>query len=58
MGKRIEDCWCFTTRISADLLERTPDEQRGKTCICPNCATPETSRGIHLELQEPREQRS
>jgi hypothetical protein len=33
-----EDCWCFSTPISAEALARLTDEQIDKSCLCPACA--------------------
>ena len=33
-----DDCWCFTTPISAEALARLSEEQIDKSCLCPNCA--------------------
>ncbi|MFC0395063.1 cysteine-rich CWC family protein [Paenibacillus mendelii] len=31
------DCWCFHTKIPAELIKRIPEEMRGKVCICRTC---------------------
>jgi hypothetical protein len=31
-------CWCRSVRIDADVLDRVPEGQRGRVCICPKCA--------------------
>jgi hypothetical protein len=31
-------CWCFSTSIPADVLERIPEEARGTACVCAKCA--------------------
>ncbi len=33
----VHDCWCFSTPITADALERLPAEQRNRACLCPRC---------------------
>lgn len=37
-AQAVTDCWCFHTPIPRQLLEELPAEQRGKSCLCPNCA--------------------
>ncbi|MEY4592744.1 MAG: hypothetical protein RIR18_1639 [Pseudomonadota bacterium] len=32
-----EGCWCESITISAEILERIPDAQRGKSCVCRIC---------------------
>ena len=36
-------CWCFDTPIAEGALERIPAEQRGRACICRQCATGHSS---------------
>ena len=31
------NCWCHNVVIPKDLLERVPEEQKGKFCICYFC---------------------
>jgi hypothetical protein len=31
-------CWCKNVKFSTQALERVPEEQRGKVCLCPRCA--------------------
>jgi hypothetical protein len=31
-------CWCFSTKVPADVLERVPQEARDKVCVCEACA--------------------
>ncbi|QNP50315.1 cysteine-rich CWC family protein [Diaphorobacter aerolatus] len=38
-----ESCWCMKESISPEALARVPDEQQGKSCICPQCARPVTT---------------
>lgn len=37
-GLRAADCWCMAAPVSRAALDRVPQEQRGKRCICPRCA--------------------
>lgn len=30
-------CWCVTTKIPKGLLEKIPQEKRGKACVCKRC---------------------
>ncbi|MEO8000113.1 MAG: cysteine-rich CWC family protein [Gemmatimonadaceae bacterium] len=30
-------CWCFSTPMARDAIERIPSEQRGLACVCRNC---------------------
>lgn len=32
------DCWCMVTDIAPDVLARIPPAQRGRACICAQCA--------------------
>ena len=32
-------CWCADVVISAEVLRRIPEAERGKACICRECAT-------------------
>ncbi len=32
-------CWCMSTPISPDVLERVPADLREVACICERCAT-------------------
>nr|WP_157719046.1 cysteine-rich CWC family protein [Halopseudomonas salegens] len=38
-GQTVADCWCMSASISPDALERIPQDQINKTCICQACAT-------------------
>ncbi|MCQ4296325.1 cysteine-rich CWC family protein [Pseudomonas stutzeri] len=37
-----QPCWCFTTPIPAQALERMPAALRNQVCICPRCARGES----------------
>ncbi len=30
-------CWCNTTKVPKELLDRVPEEQKGKACVCRDC---------------------
>ena len=30
-------CWCASVHIARELLDRLPDAQRGRTCVCRGC---------------------
>lgn len=32
------ECWCFTARIPPETLERIPEAERGRRCVCARCA--------------------
>lgn len=32
-----ETCWCFSIEVPKKLLEKIPEEKRGKACICEKC---------------------
>jgi Cysteine-rich CWC len=34
-----EPCWCAKIEVSADAISKIPEEMRGKSCICHNCAS-------------------
>jgi hypothetical protein len=36
-GEPASRCWCQDAEISDELMERVPEEARGKACICPRC---------------------
>jgi len=31
-------CWCTSVHIPVEVIARIPAEQRGRACICLNCA--------------------
>ncbi|WP_419871875.1 cysteine-rich CWC family protein [Candidatus Pristimantibacillus sp. PTI5] len=33
-----EVCWCFHEQFPKELLQKLPELQRGKACICKLCA--------------------
>jgi rubredoxin len=33
-----QPCWCFSTRIDRNALERIPPELVDRACLCPRCA--------------------
>jgi hypothetical protein len=37
-GVKQGPCWCTQATFAADLLEKIPQEARGKACICAACA--------------------
>jgi len=32
------NCWCFTTPVPADVIERVPADLRDVACVCAACA--------------------
>ncbi len=32
-----EPCWCTEEKIGANLLQRIPEQARGKACVCAAC---------------------
>jgi hypothetical protein len=34
----VSQCWCFEATIECDALERLPQAQRNRACLCPRCA--------------------
>lgn len=36
-GVHTGDCWCFHTKVPAELRARIPEPLRGKACICQKC---------------------
>ena len=32
-----ESCWCFDATIPAQLLDKIPESQRNRACICEDC---------------------
>ncbi|UVE18739.1 cysteine-rich CWC family protein [Pseudomonas sp. LS44] len=37
-ARKGEDCWCFSTAIDPQALERIAPELRRRACLCPRCA--------------------
>jgi hypothetical protein len=37
-GHSVGACWCVSIRLTADMLEAVPTEDRGVRCICATCA--------------------
>ena len=37
-GVKQPPCWCSQLKFDAELLERIPEQARGKACICASCA--------------------
>jgi hypothetical protein len=37
-GQLVGACWCVSIRLTADMLEAVPTEDRGVRCICVTCA--------------------
>jgi hypothetical protein len=31
------ECWCFQVKIAEEALERVPEEERGRLCVCQAC---------------------
>ncbi len=31
-------CWCSDAHIARDVLERIPEDLRGRSCVCRKCA--------------------
>jgi hypothetical protein len=36
-----DTCWCFDEIFPPNLLERVPEPDRGKVCVCRNCVSAE-----------------
>jgi len=36
-GRPPETCWCMTATFSEELLNRVPEEDQNKACICAKC---------------------
>ncbi|WP_439859366.1 cysteine-rich CWC family protein [Pseudomonas sp. MBLB4136] len=34
----VSHCWCFDATIEREVLERLPQAQRNRACLCPRCA--------------------
>lgn len=32
-------CWCFSTRIDRNALDRVPPDLVDRACLCPRCAS-------------------
>ena len=33
-----ERCWCLDAVFSSELMDKVPEQAKGKACICANCA--------------------
>jgi len=36
-GIETSTCWCMTTKLPSELLERVPKEKRRESCVCKEC---------------------
>lgn len=32
-----KECWCHSVTIPKELLDRVPDDKKGRTCVCKSC---------------------
>lgn len=32
-----DTCWCYNIVVPKELIEKVPEEKRGKACICKDC---------------------
>jgi len=37
------ECWCFSTKIEKEALDRIPSEKKNLACICARCAVAQAS---------------
>ncbi|MDH1007554.1 cysteine-rich CWC family protein [Pseudomonas nicosulfuronedens] len=44
-----QSCWCFSTRIDRNALERIPPELVDRACLCPRCAAGLSPQGMDDE---------
>ncbi|MDZ7861579.1 MAG: cysteine-rich CWC family protein [Acidovorax sp.] len=44
-GQPPETCWCMAAAVPPEALEKIPATERGKVCICPQCARPRPALG-------------
>jgi hypothetical protein len=31
-------CWCYSTAVPKEVLDRVPEAEKGAACVCRNCA--------------------
>jgi hypothetical protein len=31
------DCWCTKVKVPKELIEKVPEDKKGKACICKTC---------------------
>lgn len=36
-GMMHEGCWCEKIKVPTKLLEKVPEDVKGKACVCKNC---------------------
>jgi len=50
-------CWCFTTKVPAEVLKKISPAARGVACVCKACATGQRSPAKTLDRLQalPRE---
>lgn len=39
-----EECWCMNVKIPKEVLQRVPDQLKGKSCICQTCTISDHSK--------------
>jgi hypothetical protein len=49
-GVKQPPCWCSQLKFDTKLLERIPEQVRGKACVCAACAQAD---GSQNQLDEP-----
>ncbi len=32
-----DKCWCYSVEIPKKILDKIPEEKRGKACVCKDC---------------------
>lgn len=36
-GTAPHKCWCMTTKVPKELIDRVPEDKKGQACICRSC---------------------
>lgn len=49
-GADASSCWCMQTKVPKELLEKIPQQDRGRSCVCQSC--------IEKYIQERRKTKS
>ena len=44
-----QSCWCFSTPIDREALERIPTDLVDRACLCPRCAVGLSPQGMDDE---------
>jgi hypothetical protein len=46
-------CWCFESKVPAEVLERVPAAAKGVACVCERCASGRNAGEQRVTLDRP-----